>query len=193
MAHPSRAHCCGVVACQLGRATRTKRVEETRPRCQAGAFDDAEELGAKVWRVFRVAGHHAIRTLRRRLEGSEQHVAQLGEDLDVDLDDLNLVLGNFNSSVPSGTSGDVTADGFVDLADLNVVLATWGHDCSGQQIQSAVGDDEPDAFEAAFAAWLELKDFKTSDEWLAYVDTLDSRSQSTEIKLFALFIYSMMP
>ncbi len=47
----------------------------------------------------------------------------------VDLADLNLVLGAFQTSVEPGTGADLTGDGLVDLADLNIVLGRFGLDC----------------------------------------------------------------
>ncbi len=47
-----------------------------------------------------------------------------------DLADLNLVLANWQTSVPVGTGGDVDFDGDVDLGDLNVVLANWQQSCT---------------------------------------------------------------
>jgi len=47
-------------------------------------------------------------------------------DGSVDLDDLNLVLTNFGSSVEIGQSGDLDCNGVVDLDDLNEVLASFG-------------------------------------------------------------------
>ncbi len=44
----------------------------------------------------------------------------------VDLADLNLVLANFGTATDNG---DVTGDGLVDLADLNLVLANFGTNC----------------------------------------------------------------
>ena len=41
----------------------------------------------------------------------------------MNLEDLNLVLGNFGDQTDAG---DVTGDGFVDLADLNAVLSNFG-------------------------------------------------------------------
>jgi hypothetical protein len=45
----------------------------------------------------------------------------------VDLADLNLVLANFGETTDQG---DATGDGVVDLADLNLVLANFGTDCN---------------------------------------------------------------
>lgn len=44
----------------------------------------------------------------------------------VDLGDLNLVLANFGQTTPNG---DTNGDGSVDLADLNAVLAAFGTEC----------------------------------------------------------------
>ncbi len=47
----------------------------------------------------------------------------------IDLADLNLVLGNFGDAVEVGRDGDVNDDGVVDLADLNIVLSGFGDAC----------------------------------------------------------------
>lgn len=47
----------------------------------------------------------------------------------IDLADLNLVLGNFGDAVEVGRDGDVNDDGVVDLADLNLVLSGFGDAC----------------------------------------------------------------
>ncbi|MFU8828895.1 MAG: agmatine deiminase family protein [Phycisphaerales bacterium] len=52
--------------------------------------------------------------------------ADVTGDGSVNLADLNLVLANFGQSTPDG---DTNGDGFVDLADLNAVLAAFGTDC----------------------------------------------------------------
>jgi PEP-CTERM motif-containing protein len=52
-------------------------------------------------------------------------------DLDADgfvgITDLNIVLGNWNQTVPPGDplAGDPTGDGFVGIEDLNTVLGNW--------------------------------------------------------------------
>ncbi|RMH21311.1 MAG: PEP-CTERM sorting domain-containing protein [Gammaproteobacteria bacterium] len=51
-------------------------------------------------------------------------------DLDGDgfvgINDLNLVLGNWNLNVPPGNSlADPSGDGFVGIEDLNTVLGNW--------------------------------------------------------------------
>ena len=57
----------------------------------------------------------------------------LDGDLDgngfVGVDDLNIVLGNWNQSVTPGdlASGDLSGDGFVGVDDLNVVLINWNN------------------------------------------------------------------
>ena len=54
------------------------------------------------------------------------------EDLDVDGDvdfaDLNIVLGDFNTTGPD-LDGDVDSDGDVDFADLNRVLGLFNTEC----------------------------------------------------------------
>ncbi len=50
-------------------------------------------------------------------------------DLDGDgfvgIADLNIVLGNWNQNVTAGTDADPNGDGFVGIGDLNVVLGVW--------------------------------------------------------------------
>ena len=51
-------------------------------------------------------------------------------DLDGDgfvgINDLNLVLGNWNQSVPPGNPlADSSGDGFIGIDDLNTVLGNW--------------------------------------------------------------------
>jgi hypothetical protein len=47
----------------------------------------------------------------------------------VDVIDLNLVLGNFNQTVPPGTGGDADGSGVVDVIDLNIVLGLFNQTC----------------------------------------------------------------
>ncbi len=56
----------------------------------------------------------------------------LNSDGFVGLDDLDIVLGHWNQSVPAGDmlSGDPTGDGFVGLDDLDVVLGNWNASAS---------------------------------------------------------------
>ena len=51
-------------------------------------------------------------------------------DLLVNFDDLNLILENWNMTVPTGTLGDVNDSGTVDFDDLNILLENWDTDCS---------------------------------------------------------------
>ena len=51
-------------------------------------------------------------------------------DNTVTLNDLNIVLFNFGSTVTPGTNGDVDGDGNVTLNDLNIVLFNFGLDCN---------------------------------------------------------------
>ena len=48
-------------------------------------------------------------------------------DLDIDFDDLNAVLSNWNTP---GPVGDLNGSGLVDFDDLNEVLSNWGVNCS---------------------------------------------------------------
>lgn len=50
-------------------------------------------------------------------------------DEQVNFDDLNIVLENWNSTVTPGTSGDLTGDGMVNFDDLNLLLENWGEEC----------------------------------------------------------------
>ncbi|GAB4189908.1 MAG: polysaccharide lyase 6 family protein [Phycisphaeraceae bacterium] len=56
---------------------------------------------------------------------------QLDGDLDGDgfvgINDLNIVLGNWNSNVTAGSlaDGDPSGDGFVGIEDLNLILGNW--------------------------------------------------------------------
>ncbi len=52
--------------------------------------------------------------------------ADVTGDGSIDLADLNLVLANFGQAT---SEGDTNADGVVDLPDLNAVLANFGSDC----------------------------------------------------------------
>ncbi len=63
-----------------------------------------------------------------RLEnaGSPGLVGDLNSDGFVGIDDLNLVLGNWNLNVPPGDPlADPSGDGFVGIDDLNQVLGNW--------------------------------------------------------------------
>ncbi|MFU8827808.1 MAG: dockerin type I domain-containing protein [Phycisphaerales bacterium] len=47
----------------------------------------------------------------------------------INLPDLNVLLANFGQQVEPGTNGDVTGDGEVNLLDLNRLLAVFGTAC----------------------------------------------------------------
>lgn len=55
--------------------------------------------------------------------------ADVTGDGNVDLKDLNRVLGTFGMAVKPGAAGDANGDGVVDLQDLNLVLAQFGTSC----------------------------------------------------------------
>ena len=54
-------------------------------------------------------------------------VGDLNNDGFVGIDDLSIVLGNWNQTVPNGDplSGDPSGDGFVGIDDLNTILGNW--------------------------------------------------------------------
>jgi len=56
-------------------------------------------------------------------------VGDLDNDGFVGVDDLNIVLGNWNANVSPGDllSGDPTGEGFVGVDDLNIVLTNWNN------------------------------------------------------------------
>ena len=58
-----------------------------------------------------------------------QPVGDLDGDGFVGIDDLNIVLGNWNANVTPGDplQGDPSGDGFVGIEDLNAVLGTWNN------------------------------------------------------------------
>jgi hypothetical protein len=51
----------------------------------------------------------------------------LNGDCYVGIEDLNIILGNWNDDVTAGDllTGDPSGDGFVGIADLNIVLGNW--------------------------------------------------------------------
>lgn len=44
--------------------------------------------------------------------------------------DLNIVLASFGDSVPVRSGGDLSGDGLVDSIDLNMILAAFGDVCA---------------------------------------------------------------
>ncbi len=52
-------------------------------------------------------------------------VGDLNGDGFVGIEDLNLVLGDWNASPPTDPAADPTGDNFVGIEDLNVVLGNW--------------------------------------------------------------------
>jgi len=41
------------------------------------------------------------------------------------VNDLNIVLGNWNQTIVGWNNGDFDGDGFVGIGDLNIVLGNW--------------------------------------------------------------------
>jgi hypothetical protein len=52
--------------------------------------------------------------------------ADLNDDGVIDVADLNIVLGNFNTP---GVAGDANSDGYTDVVDLNAILGRFGLPC----------------------------------------------------------------
>ncbi len=54
-------------------------------------------------------------------------IGDLNDDGFVGIEDLNIVLGNWNNNVTAGVwaLGDPTGDGFIGIEDLNMVLGNW--------------------------------------------------------------------
>ncbi len=95
-------------------------------------YPDIRHVASNVWvGLAMLAAHpdpdtrdpHAnpLAPLSPRLAGD------LNADGFVGLDDLDIVLNNWNTTVPAGdlTQGDPTGDGFVGLDDLDIVLNNW--------------------------------------------------------------------
>jgi len=84
-------------------------------------------LSTKAWAGF-------YRTYGSLTVGDVRLLIQLQGDTDSDgfvgIDDLNVVLGNWNDHVPAGMTifGDIDNDGFVGIDDLNKVLGNWNAD-----------------------------------------------------------------
>lgn len=55
--------------------------------------------------------------------------ADFNSDGFIDLQDLNILLANFGAAVEPGTDGDVDSDGQVNLVDLNRLLAVFDTPC----------------------------------------------------------------
>ena len=90
----------------------------------SGAFDDylLPVLGSGLdWDTSAVLTTGVLQIVSSLLDGD------LNGDGFVGLDDLDIVLSNWNQSVTAGDSsqGDPSGDGFVGLDDLDVVLSNW--------------------------------------------------------------------
>ncbi len=105
----------------------------------------------------------------------------LSRDGIVDVDDLNLVLSNWNTSVGPCGPGDANGDGFVDVDDLNLVLSNWEKSCGGTgtqqqeqgQQQSMMQSDESDESESSdLPLDLQSLGFTTREEYRVYLEEL---------------------
>ncbi len=90
----------------------------------SGAFDDylLPVLGSGMdWDISALLTTGVLQIVSSLLDGD------LNGDGFVGLDDLDIVLGNWNTNVVAGdwTEGDPSGDGFVGLDDLDVVLNNW--------------------------------------------------------------------
>ena len=103
-------------------------------------YDTGVETGASGYNQIRFGGPSGISSLgggvhfdNILLEVIEAPAPGLEGDLNSDgfvgVDDLNIVLVNWNQNVTAGelTSGDPTGDGFVGVDDLNTVLVNWNN------------------------------------------------------------------
>src|SRR5690606_17350708 len=77
-------------------------------------------------------------------------IGALAGDLDGDgfvgITDLNLVLSNWNQSVPpANAAADPTGDGFIGIEDLNIVLGNWNNG-TPPAAQNGVAVPEPTSF-----------------------------------------------
>ena len=60
------------------------------------------------------------------LDGGTSQPGDLNDDGYVNSADLDLVRGNWGSTVAPNTNGDATGDGYVNSADLDIVRGNWG-------------------------------------------------------------------
>ena len=115
----------------------------TGDRIDDVAFDAAGNLyyvsrGAERLKVFSPGGDSVVTTgsdgsflrdLSIDLSAATAIDGDLNGDGFVGVDDLNIVLVNWNQNVTAGdpTVGDPTGDGFVGVDDLNTVLVNWNN------------------------------------------------------------------
>ncbi len=91
--------------------------EGTQPDCNGNGTGDLDEI---------VAGAADLND-NLILDECESCPGDADGDNDVDLDDLNAVLANWNQTT---STGDVTGDGVVDINDLNQVLSNFDSTCN---------------------------------------------------------------
>lgn len=103
-----------------------------------GGPGSSDSIPIEAQDIAIVSGAQNVRFVNAVLTGTNGDVdfnnlgftADLQGDLDgngfVGIDDLNLVLGNWNQDVPPADPlADPSGDGFVGIADLNKVLGNW--------------------------------------------------------------------
>lgn len=67
----------------------------------------------------------SLYSLQIGLQGTGELAGDLNEDGFVGIADLNIILGQWNQVVFPGTGPDSNVDGFIGIADLNMVLGNW--------------------------------------------------------------------
>ena len=88
---------------------------------------DIDEVG--VWNRPLTAQEIADQYAAAFIEGTTSLEGDLNDDGFVGVDDLNIVLVNWNQNVTPGdkSAGDPTGEGFVGVDDLNIVLVNWNN------------------------------------------------------------------
>ncbi len=95
-------------------------------------YPNLRHVASTVWTGLALIASHPDTNKRDLLANPlAALIPRLAGDLNGDgfvgIDDLNIVLGNWNQSVTAGdpTAGDPSGDGFVGIDDLNTVLGDW--------------------------------------------------------------------
>ncbi len=106
----------------------------------------ATELSGSFAHIYDTADSYAITVKAKDSDGqwsilSDDLNGDLTGDGFVGLDDLDIVLNNWSSSVTPGdlSKGDLDGDGFIGLGDLDIVLNNWNKQAFSFDIQVAAG------------------------------------------------------
>ncbi len=73
------------------------------------------------------AQDQSLYSLKLGMSGSGVLTGDLNEDGFVGIDDLNIILGQWNQTVFPGTGPDSNVDGFIGIDDLNLILSNWNN------------------------------------------------------------------